>query len=195
MRVVRASAVAVSIVALFLSGPTVNAKDKEKTPGRITVSFGTGNNNARPDQNPPPGPNHHIIPMEFKVRINKVKNLEGQVVTVPAVVNFVVAGFHWPWVYVPGVTVQEVQAHLPPFPPVSNLFINYEVVTNGVSNVLAKGVDPTAANPAPLSNAQNRVESFAFSKPGKYLVICNVNPHFRDGMFAWITVVDDDDDN
>jgi hypothetical protein len=200
MRVLRASAAAVSIVALFLSGPTVKAKDKEKTPGRITVSFGTGNNNALPAQNPPPGPNHHIIPQEFKVRINKVKNLEGQIVTVPAVVNFVIAGFHWPWVYVPGVTVQEVQANLPAFPP--NLFINYEVVTNGLSNVFAKGVFPgtppafadlSPANPV-ISQAQNRNESFAFSKPGRYLVICNVNPHFRDGMFAWINVVDDDDD-
>lgn len=193
MRFFRVTAAAVSILALFLSGPTVKAKDKEKTPGRITVSFGTGNNNALPAQNPPPGPNHHIIPQEFKVRINRVKNLEGKVVTVPAVVNFEIAGFHWPWVYVPGVTVQEVQANLPAFPP--NLFINYEVVMNGVSNVFARGVDPTAANPAPLSNAQNRVESFAFPKAGRYLVICNVNPHFRDGMFAWINVVDDDDDN
>jgi hypothetical protein len=177
------------VLALFLSGPTVKAKDKDKTPGSITVACGTGNNNAAPGNTP----NHHIIPQEFKVRITKAKKLDGTVVTVPATVNFVVAGFHWPWVYVPGVTVQEVQANLPAFPP--NLFINYEVVTNGVSNVFAKGVDPTAANPAPLSNTQNRVESFAFDKPGKYLVICNVNPHFRDGMFAWVKVVTDDDDD
>jgi len=188
MRVLRGSAVAVSILALFLSGPTVKAKDK--TPGRITVSFGTGNNNSAPGNTP----NHHIIPQEFKVRITKAKNLKGEVLTVPATVNFVVAGFHWPWVYKPGTTVQEVQANIPPGAP---LFINYDV------NVFDKGVFPgtppgfadiSPADPR-LSAAQNRNDSFAFQTPGRYLVICNVRPHFLDGMFAWINVVTDDDDN
>jgi hypothetical protein len=27
-----------------------------------------------------------------------------------------------------------------------------------------------------------------------YLIICNVGPHFLNGMFAWVKVVGDDDD-
>jgi plastocyanin len=38
------------------------------------------------------------------------------------------------------------------------------------------------------SNAINRLESVSFSTPGWYLVICNVAPHFADGMWAWIVV-------
>ncbi len=114
--------------------------------------------------------------------------------------TFVIAGFHWAWVYNPEVTLQEVVDHIPN--PPTGSFVNYEVVTNGVSNVFAKGVNP-GTPPAgfldgdkfPLSNAQNRTDTIAFSTPGKYLVICNVRGHFIDGMYAWVKVVDDDDED
>ncbi len=190
MKCLSASAVAVSVLAFSLSPA---AKAHEKTPGSITVAFGTGLNNSQAGNTP----NHHIIPQEFKVRITKARKLDGTVVPVPATVTFVIAGFHWPWVYQPGVRLQEVVDNIPPAGP-----INYEVVTNGVSNVFAKGVYP--GTPAagfldaagfPLSATQNRTDTFAFSTPGKYLVICNVRSHFIDGMYAWIRVVDDDDDH
>jgi plastocyanin len=106
-------------------------------------------------------------------------------------VNFIVSGFHWPWVYNAGVTLAQVKANI----PATGTFVNYDV------NVFAKGVfpgtPPTFADIAPanptLSAAQNRTDSFGFSTPGKYLVICNVRGHFIDGMYAWINVVDDDD--
>ena len=181
----RASAVAISVLSLSLSGPPVKANDK--TPGSITVAFGAGLNTAQPGNTP----NHHIIPQEFKVRITKAKKLNGQVVVVPATVNFIVSGFHWPWVYQNGVTLEEVQLHI----PAAGLLVNYDV------GVFAKGVFPGTpptfadAAPFPLSAAQNRTDSFGFSIPGRYLVICNVRGHFIDGMYAWINVVDDDDDN
>jgi len=192
MKGLRAVAVAVSVLALSMSAHTVKAagKDKDKTPSHIVVAFGTGLNNSQPGNTP----NHHILPQEFKVAITHARKLDGTVVTVPATVNFIVSGFHWPWVYKPGVTVEEVQAHIPTTTP-PPLFINYDV------DVFAKGVFPgtpplfTDTPISPVSGAQNRTDSFAFSTPGKYLVICNVRPHFLDGMYAWVTVVDDDDDN
>jgi hypothetical protein len=197
MNGLKASAVAVSVLALSLGGPTVTAKDKDKVPGNITVAFGTGNNNAQAGNKP----NHHIIPQEFKVRITKARNLAGDVLVVPATVNFIVSGFHWPWVYTDGVTLDEVKAHV----PAAGTFVNYEVITSPagvtpvVTNVFAKGIFPgnpptfADAAPFPLSATQNRTDSFGFSTPGKYLVICNVRGHFIDGMYAWINVVDDDD--
>jgi hypothetical protein len=185
MKSLRVSAAAVLLIALALAGPTVTAKDK--TPGRITVSFGTGNNNAQPG-NPP---NHHVVPQEFKVRITSAKRFDGTVVSVPAVVNFVVSGFHWIWAYQPGVSVDEVRLHV----PAAGTFVNYDV------DVFAKGVFPGTppafadATFSPLSSAQNRTDSIAFSTPGKYLVICNVRGHFLDAMYAWVKVVDDDDDD
>ena len=190
MRDLRASAVVASVLALSLAGPTVQAKDKPQ--GSITVAFGAGLNTAQPGNTP----NHHILPQEFTVKITKAKKLDGTVVFVPATVNFIVSGFHWIWVYRPEVSLQEVVDHIP-----SALFVNYEVVTLGVSNVFAKGLFPGTpptfadATALPLSEAQNRTDSIAFSTPGRYLVICNVAPHLVDGMYAWVRVVDDDDDH
>jgi len=193
MSCVRGSAVVVSALALCLASPALKADDGEdNTPTHVTVAFGTGNNNAQPGNTP----NHHILPPDLRVRLSKARRLNGDVVTVPATVNFIVSGFHWPWVYRPGVTLQEVVDHIP-----NALFVNYEVVTLGVSNVYAKGVFPGTpptfadAGPFPLSGTMNRTDTVAFSTPGRYLVICNVAPHLVDGMYAWVRVVDDDDDD
>lgn len=188
MKSLRVPVVAAALLALALAGPTVTAKDK--TPGSITVAFGTGNNNATAGNKP----NHHIVPQEFKVRITTATLFDGSVVSVPAVVNFIVSGFHWPWVYRPGVTVEEVRAHV----PAAGTFVNYDV------DVFAKGVFPgtpqavppfSDGGPFPLSGAQNRTDSIAFSTPGTYLVICNVRGHFLDAMYAWVKVLDVDDDD
>jgi len=173
---------AVSVLAL--TGSPLHAKDK--IPASITVAFGAGLNTALPGNTP----NHHIIPQEFTVRITTAKKLDGTVVFVPATVNFVVSGFHWPWVYNEGVTLDQVKANV----PAAGTFVNYNV------NVFAKGVNPgtpptfadASVNP---SGVMNRTDSFGFSVPGRYLVICNVRGHFLDGMYAWINVVDEGDDN
>jgi hypothetical protein len=51
---------------------------------------------------------------------------------------------------------------------------------------------PATTNP---SNAANRVEPVSFLKPGRYLVICNVTPHFLDGMWAWVVVTGNGQDH
>jgi hypothetical protein len=192
MRDLRASAVVASVLALSLASPTVKAKDKPQ--GSITVAFGAGLNTAQPGNTP----NHHIIPQEFTVKITKAKKLDGTVVFVPATVNFIVSGFHWPWVYNNGVSVAEIKTFTETHP---GLLVNYEVVTGSVSNVFAKGVNPgtppTFADRGALATSgdMNRTDSFGFSLPGRYLVICNVRGHFIDGMYAWINVVEADDDN
>jgi hypothetical protein len=204
MKAVTIPVVAVSALALCLAGPAVRAEqhghgnsgrgNNDKVPGQITVAFGTGLNNAAAGNTP----NHHIVPQEFKVRITRAKNLAGDVLVVPAVVNFIVAGFHWPWVYKPDVTLEEVVARIPN--PPTGPFVNYEVNALGENRVFAKGVNP--GNPPTFadrsenpSGVQNRTDSIAFSAPGRYLVICNVRGHFIDGMYAWINVVGLDDDN
>ena len=174
--------VSVAVLSLTLASSSMQANDKP--PASITVAFGAGLNTAQPGNTP----NHHIIPQEFTVRITKAKKLDGTVVFVPATVNFVVSGFHWAWVYNAGVTLGQVKANV----PAVGTFVNYDV------NVFAKGVNPgtppafadASVNPSGVSN---RTDSFGFSIPGRYLVICNVRGHFVDGMYAWIKVVDDDD--
>lgn len=48
----------------------------------------------------------------------------------------------------------------------------------------------------PRTQTQDRVESVRFTKPGTYLVICAVHPHFvNDGMFGFVKVTGGDDDD
>src|SRR6476660_5252469 len=138
------AALAISVISVCLAGSSLHAKDR--TPASITVAFGAGLNTALPGNTP----NHHVIPQESTVRITKAMKLDGTVVFVPATVNFIVSGFHFPWVYNKGVN--------PGTPP-----------TFADANVNPSGV-------------QNRTDSFGFSTPGRYLVICNVRGHFVDGM-------------
>lgn len=133
----------------------------------VTVSFGAGLNTAQPGNSA----NHHVLPREIKV--NK-----------GGVVNFVVAGFHQVMVYNPGVKPENIA--LPA--DASVLFIN------DANNLFYRGIAPAGGPPpgtaatANPSNAVNRAESVSFPEAGTYLVICNVRPHFVDGMFALIKV-------
>jgi plastocyanin len=132
----------------------------------VTVSFGAGLNTAQPGN----AANHHILPHVIQVRRG-------------GVVNFVVAGLHQIMVYFPGVTPETIAV-----PPPTSFFINDN------NNLYYRGIAP-AGGPPPAtaatvnpSNAENRVESVSFSEPGDYLVICNVRPHFLDGMHAVVQV-------
>lgn len=145
--------------------------DHDDARASVTVSFGAGLNTAQPGN----AANHHILPSEIKVRKD-------------GVVNFVVAGFHQIIVFEPGVTVGQIV--VPPAPalfifnpaPPSSLPVHY-------LGTRTQGGPPPAipatTNPA---NSPNRVESVSFATAGNYLVICNVRPHFLDGMTAIIKV-------
>ena len=133
----------------------------------VTVSFGAGLNTAQPGN----AANHHILPREIKVRKD-------------GVVNFVVAGFHQPIIYFPGVTPAHIA--LPTTP--NALFINFDLPHAFYVGIAPAGGPlrtPATAQPA---NASNRVESVSFPDVGDYLVICNVAPHFLDGMWAIVKV-------
>jgi len=106
-----------------------------------------------------------VIPQEFTVRITKAKKLDGTVVFSAATVNFIVSGFHWPWVYNAGVTLAEVKAHI----PAAGLFVNYDV------NVFAKA---------------STHSGFHFRGD----IWSSATSEVIDGMYAWINVVDGDDD-
>jgi len=150
------------------------ADDDRNDRESVTVSFGAGLNTTVPPGNPA---NHHVLPSVIRVK-------EG------GVVNFVVAGFHQIFVYKPGTEPGDIV--VPAFPP--NLFINdfnnlYYLGVNPGPNPPPSPLPPgVPALPAGVSSAPNRVESVTFSTRGTYLVICNVNPHFRDGMFALVKV-------
>ena len=157
-----------ALLVLALPSAILQAQSSGNSRMSVTVTFGAGLNTAQPG-NPA---NHHVLPNTIEIKAG-------------GAVNFAVAGFHQIVVYRPGVKVENIV--LPPFPP--NLFVNYNL---GTASYV--GINPNDANPATPTtpptrfNGENRIESVSFSEPGVYLVICNVTPHLRDGMYAYIKV-------
>ena len=145
-------------LSVGLTAPAARADDENKQ--SVTVTFGAGLNTAG-------AANHHVLPEIIKVKTG-------------GVVNFVVAGFHQIYVYLPGTKPGDIVV-----PPAGQLI-------NDKTNLYYEGIPASGTPPAGLSNAQNRVESVSFSEPGTYLVICNVRGHFLNGMIAYVEVTGGD---
>lgn len=188
-----------AIASVFgLTSAVAHDKDDKDDGKIVTVAFGNGINTAQPG-NPA---NHHVLPGVIKVDVGDV-------------VNFVVSGLHVIRVFDKGVSLRDVKNAIPaecltnpaggaPFPtscapvllpglpvPVLAATATTPATSLGLPlfysglNSLTPPVTPPFAT---LSTDQNRVEAVSFSKPGRYLVICGVLPHFNDGMWAWIEV-------
>jgi plastocyanin len=152
---------AMCVLSLAVTTAAVKAEDDNKM--SVSVAFGRGLNTAGTAEN------NIVIP-------NTIQLKKG------GVVHFLVAGFHQIEVYNPGKVDEDVVV------PGSGFFIN------DANERFYSGITPAGGPPPSLpvttdpSNARNRVESVAFTEPGTYLVICNVLPHFKDGMFAYVQV-------
>ena len=145
-----------------IDGPLANA----------TVSFGAWPASLEP----PPGgfdrfagtgaptlPNvHQLIP-------NKVKIKAG------GSVNFIISGFHNVIVYDDGTQPGDINKTL----LVDGLLID------DPDRRIYRGLDPRL----PQLVLQESTEVVQFPKPGTYLVICGVLPHFNDGMFGFVRVL------
>ena len=130
------------------------------------------------------------IPVAFGRGLNIAANLPENQIMIPdtvrlkqnGVVHFLVAGFHEIAIYNPGKTTDDVAVRAG------------ETFINDATNRFYKGIVPAGGPPPALpvttdpSNARNRVESVAFLEPGTYLVICNIRPHFENGMFGYAEV-------
>ena len=177
-------------LALIQSPRSAQANDNDKKNLVVTMTFGAAF--AGGGQNPA---THLLLPHTVHLRAG-------------GIVNFVVGGIHEIFVYKPGTTPEDVLLNAPPFP--GSDFINYGILPTRLPDnnlLLYAGVNPSTPNfptgvnqgrppnPANRSNAPNRVELVHFPEPGTYLVICNINPHFRSGMYAWVKVRGDGDEN
>ena len=150
-----------------ISGPLANA----------TVSFG-----AWPAPPPPPPPEpplveldrflgtgaptlpnvHQLIPNEVKIKAG-------------GSVNFIISGFHNVIVYDDGTQPDDINTTL----LIDGLLIN------DPNRRIYRGLDPRLAQLV----LQESTEVVQFPKPGTYLVICGVLPHFNDGMFGFVRVL------
>jgi plastocyanin len=90
-------------------------------------------------------------------------------------VNFIIAGLHNVIVYNDGTKPSDINTTLivpGSAPP----------LIDDPNRRIYRGIDPRTL---PL----DRVEVVQFDKPGTYLVICGVLPHFNEGMFGFVKVV------
>ena len=166
-RILAAMAAAMASPLVFADDDRDERDNERNKRSSVTVSFGAGLNTAQPGN----AANHHVLPAVIRVKAG-------------GVVNFAVAGFHHIFIYLPGKTPAQVVV------PAAGLFIN------DLDRLYYRGIAPAGGPPpgtpatAEPSNASNRVASVSFAERGTYLVICNVRPHFLDGMKAWIVVSD-----
>jgi plastocyanin len=162
---------AVAVLALNTPAPCAEAGGTDGKRVTATVMFGAGLNTTQPGN----AANHHILPQAIRVKTG-------------GVVNFVVAGFHQILIYSPGKRSDDVVV------PASGTFIN-DLGDVYYTGILPAGGPPAIPATVSPSNASNRVEPVSFAEAGTYLVICNVRTHFLNGMYAYVTVGDDEDNN
>ena len=135
-----------------------------------TVSFGgwmtTPPLDRFPNQNPIPANHHALTPKTVKIKAG-------------GTVNFIIGGFHQVVVYDDGTQPADINVNstVPPSnqpgPP----------LINDPNRRIYRGLDPS-------TQSQDRVEVVVFDRPGLYLVICAVRPHFvNDGMYGFVRVL------
>jgi len=136
-----------------------------------TVSFGHWPTDPALDRFPNLGGGPGGVPNGHQLIPHEVKIMAG------GTVNFIIAGFHHVLVYDDGTQPGDINAGLTvpgSVPP---------GLINDPNNRIYRGLDPRLF-------PQDRVEVVGFSKPGTFLVICGVVPHFvNDGMFGFVRVV------
>lgn len=163
--------VLVVLVMIALVVPSAVATGDPKV--QASVSFGQWQTDPPLDRFTIPNDrtrnNHLLIPHEVKIKAG-------------GAVNFIVSGFHEPTIYDSGTLPDDINTNLVvPGPPVA--------LINDPNNRIFRGLDPR-------TQSQDRVESVTFHKPGTYLVICAVHPHFvNDKMFGFVKVTGDDEND
>ena len=159
------------IAALFALGSLAFGASRRSTLGNplanATVSFGAWMTplDRFPNVSPIPANHHALMPNEVKIKAG-------------GSVNFIISGFHHVLVYDDGTQPGDIRTNMvisPTNQPVPPLIADPR-------NRIYRGLDPS-------TQPQDRVEVVHFEKPGTYLVICGVLPHFQEGMFGYVTVL------
>lgn len=183
----------VAMLLIGLAAPLVMADDGRRT--NATVSFGQWQTEPPLDRFLPSDPN---APFDPNDRFRNEHQLIPHKVEIKAggAVNFIISGFHQILVYDDGtqpddfdaVTTPTIPPTISPTPPTEP---PGPPLINEPANRIYRGLDPSL-QPLYRNGAgiiQDRVEVVHFPKPGTYLVICAVHPHFfNDGMFGFVEV-------
>jgi plastocyanin len=181
----------VAILCIGLAAPLAMADDGRRA--SATVSFGQWQTDPPLDRfdnlSPRNRNNHQLIPHKVKIKAG-------------GAVNFIIGGFHNPIIYDVGTQPEDIDVN--DTIPTTGTPAGVPLI-NDPTNRIYRGQDPslqpllqpsTFPGPDQIVSTQDRVEVVVFPKPGTYLVICGVRPHFvNDGMFGFVKVRPADDDD
>lgn len=110
-------------------------------------------------------------------------------------VSFIISGVHQILIYGPGSELEDVQAGFAaagsPVLPGGPGLVDYapDRVYRGLNPFALQYLPLAAPPPGTTGNmVVDRIESVNFKEPGRYLVVCGVLPHFREGMSGYINV-------
>jgi len=149
--------------------------------GSATVSFGGWMSDFTPPLDrytspaPPPPSNHHeLIPNTAKIKAG-------------GYVNFIISGLHVVAIYDDGTKPTDLD--LSTATHIGGGLPAIVTVINDPERRVYRGPNPVLSGPPPVINF-DRVEVVHFAKPGTYLVICAVVPHFNQGMYGYVRVLD-----
>lgn len=189
----RLSFIALCIATIFAVGiPTYFVLAQEKQPRAesfnaesdggsplesATVSFGSWMTTPALDRFPNESPrlaNHHALaPRTVKIKAG-------------GTVNFIIAGFHQVLVYDNGTQPGDINTNLTVQP---TNFPTGPPLINDPNRRIYRGLDPS-------TQSQDRVEVVMFDRPGIYLVMCAVRPHFvNDAMYGFVRVLPNKSDD
>jgi plastocyanin len=90
-------------------------------------------------------------------------------------VNFIIAGLHNVIVYDDGTKPSDINTAL--------------IVPESAPPLIDDPNRRIYRGPDPRTQPRDRVEVVHFDKPGTYLVICGVLPHFNEGMYGFVKVI------
>ncbi|HEY8562190.1 MAG TPA: hypothetical protein VIL74_17580 [Pyrinomonadaceae bacterium] len=169
-------AVAISTYFLFAQEKHVHSQqlrlDKDDRGGALdsaTVTFGgwmtTPALDRFPNQNPIAANHHALTPKTVRIKAG-------------GTVNFIIGGFHNVVVYDDGTKPEDINVNLTITPTNGG-----PPLINDPNRRIYRGLDPSL-------QPQDRVETVVFDRPGLYLVICAVRPHFvNDAMYGFVRVL------
>ena len=166
------------LAAVLMLGLIVNQAWAESTRAtatnprtNATVTFGSWMSSPPLDR----------FPNSSNTRLNNKKTMTPNVVTIKAgsTVNFIVSGLHNISVYDDGRLPEDINTTQ----LVTTTGTPNDIpIIDDATNRIYRGLDPTLQ---PIE----RVEAVSFEKPGTYLVICGIQPHFQSGMYGYVVVL------
>lgn len=166
--------------------------EQERLSGRrahATVAFGQWDaTKSLPESAPGTPLDRHPLNSPNNRNVHKVLPFEAEI-EVGGAVSFLISGVHQILIYDDGTELADVQEILPAG----------SILVDDPNNRIYRGLNPQQLFYAPVTpggpnvGVRDRVEVVNFDKPGRFLVVCGVVFHFREGMHGFINVKEDDD--